>query len=234
MRLTGHDLAVDLDRHRPAGEAEVDEELFDRRPVLDFARLTVDGDELGRLHDFILAHVRRRAFQGRMKSYNCVFLKNPGRSVVSMVEQSANCLKWVEQRAVAAEAFGKVTLKGDRLECATRSPGVQAVYFVEFETDGGGAWVGLFTPDRWVSESIEAELMHTGDKLEELIEDELVELGWEHRPAVEHFRDDQKRYTFRTSVPLTPDRDACDRLVKMLLAYELAMGQLGDLREEKE
>ena len=35
------------------------------------------------------------------------------------------------------------------------------------------------TKDRWLSESIEGDLEHTGDELEELLEEELVELDWE-------------------------------------------------------
>ena len=35
----------------------------------------------------------------------------------------------------------------------------------------------MLTKDRWLSESIEAEVMHHGDSLEELIEEELIDLG---------------------------------------------------------
>ncbi len=35
--------------------------------------------------------------------------------------------------------------------------------------DGGKVWIGLFTADRYLSQSIEQDLVHTGDKLPDLI-----------------------------------------------------------------
>ena len=77
----------------------------------------------------------------------------------------------------------------------------EAWYVVDREGDGWA--VSLLTPDRWLSESIESDLMHFGDPLEELVEEELAELGWRGRvPTIKHFRDDAKQYVFRSRVPL--------------------------------
>ena len=51
----------------------------------------------------------------------------------------------------------------------------------------------------WLSESIESDLMHSGDKLDELIEEELVDQGEEPgHISFEHFRSDDMLFTFRT------------------------------------
>ena len=68
--------------------------------------------------------------------------------------------------------------------------------------EGGVVWVGLVAGDRWLSHSGEADRLHTGDSLGELIREELVELGEEGPPVVcEHFRDEDRLFTFRTPVP---------------------------------
>jgi hypothetical protein len=98
----------------------------------------------------------------------------------------------------------------------------------------------MATPDRWLSESIEADLMHTGDPIEELIEDELVELGHDPKrdgamPAVRHFRSDDRLYTFENLVPCghalaSGDVDGAAAIAgRYLLAYEAAFRELGDM-----
>ncbi len=106
------------------------------------------------------------------------------------------------------------------------------VYYKVWEQDGR-LYVGLFTPDRWLSESIEADLMFKGDKLEELLEDELIDQGYEGPvPAFEHFRDDEKIYVFRSPLPEDAAGDA-ETLAKVLLAYEATFHQLGDMSEDE-
>lgn len=106
-----------------------------------------------------------------------------------------------------------------------------AVYRVAREND---RWfVSLATADRWLSESIESTLMHTGDGLDELIEEELVDLGQDAPTAgitVEHFRSESMLYTFRT--PLDDTIDAHE-LATWVLAYEAAFRQLGDMNEDE-
>lgn len=104
-----------------------------------------------------------------------------------------------------------------------------AIYRIDREND---RWfVSLATADRWLSESIESTLMHTGDDLDELIEEELVDLGRDAPTAgitVEHFRSESMLYTFRT--PLDGTTDAHE-LATWVLAYEAAFRELGDMNE---
>ncbi len=98
--------------------------------------------------------------------------------------------------------------------------------------EGGRVWVSLVSGDRWLSESIEADLMNTGDKLEELIEDELEDLGVRGLPvSFEHFRSDEMLFTFQSPLEIPGgglpeiERSARD----LLLAYVACFGQLGDV-----
>ncbi len=145
-----------------------------------------------------------------------------------------------------AGVFGDVTVTPTGLLARPQGQ-ADAVYFVELGAPGSAAdpgpvpglipgaeaWVGLATPDRWLSESIEADLMHTGDKLEEMLEEELIDQGLP-KPAlglkVEHFRDDQKRYIFRTCFAETNPL----RLAAVLLAYQATFSRLGNLAPREE
>jgi len=131
----------------------------------------------------------------------------------------------VRRAADAAGAFGPVAVREGRLICHAKAAAEPASYRLGFE--GGTLWVSLVTADRWLSESIEADLMHTGDKIEDLIAEELVELGGA-RPAggikCEHFRSDDMLFTFRTPVPA----DAASA-TRYLLAYEACFRRLGDM-----
>src|SRR5688500_979912 len=87
------------------------------------------------------------------------------------------------------------------------------------EEQRGGRWqVALVTKDRWLSESIEADFMHHGDPIEELLEEELVDQGYTvagdgmpggpRRAAsgrsieVKHFRSEDMMYTFQSVLPV--------------------------------
>jgi hypothetical protein len=150
-------------------------------------------------------------------------------------QATATLIRQLSQRATQADRFESVDLPGDeQLICTARGEDVDAHYAVWIDEQGGKIWVALRTPDRWLSESIEASLMHTGDKLEELIEEELVELGFEFAVQFEHFRDDRMLYVFRS--PLTigegtsaDDPELIDRAAALLLAYEATFGNLGDM-----
>jgi len=136
----------------------------------------------------------------------------------------------VRQRLLASEAF-------DRVECEQGES--QAWYQLSGERDGG-LWVGLYTPDRWLSESIEAELMHQGDRIEDLLEEELVDQGIDQALSIEHFRDGEKCYVFRSRVQADASRsdadstDPAEYLARVLLAYEACFGQLGDMSAQDE
>lgn len=144
----------------------------------------------------------------------------------------ASFLDTIATRARAAGVFGSVRTEGGRVICAAAASAAPAEYRVEL--DGGQVWVSLVTPDRWLSQSIEADLVHTGDKLEELIEEELVDQGFEDGPLpCEHFRSAERLFTFRSPLPISADDlgapAAADRAARALLAYEACFRRLGDM-----
>jgi hypothetical protein len=145
--------------------------------------------------------------------------------------------QWIDQvkaKAEAAHVFAAVTVQRGSLHCAAPASAAPATF--RLDPDGRGWAVSLVTEDRWLSESIEADLMHHGDPIEELIEEELVELGMAHPTVVvKHYRDEQKLYTFRSPVPLEgrDESAAADIAATWLLAYEAAFRQLGDMETDK-
>ncbi len=148
----------------------------------------------------------------------------------------AAILAAVARRATAEGVFGSVRIDGMMLRCDALASAEPAEFRVFI--DAGKTWVALTTADRWLSQSIEADLVHTGDKIEELLEEELIDLDWNKawgptRLAYEHFRDDRKLYTFRSAVDASGP-DAANRIAIALLAYELAFRVLGDMEADDE
>lgn len=136
----------------------------------------------------------------------------------------AQSLERVRLQAAAAGVFGAVEIEGARLSAAAKAPAAPAWY--RLSEDAGTAWVSLVTPDRWLSHSVEADLLHTGDSLGDLIREELAELG-DEGPALrcEHFRDEERLFTFRTPVPASDEAT----LWRYLRAYEECFRRLGDI-----
>ncbi|WP_428387294.1 hypothetical protein [Mucisphaera sp.] len=131
----------------------------------------------------------------------------------------------------ASGQFAEVTLDGQTLTAKADGPEEDAFYIAAAD-DQGTITLGWYTKDRWLSESIEADLMHTGDDLSELIEEELVELNIPHRfPNLDHFRDDDKRYVFRATCPTFASPD---EFTRTLLAWEAAFRQLGDMEPDED
>ena len=146
-------------------------------------------------------------------------------------------LEQVKARAEQADVFDGVALTGGRLSCAARGAAASAEYRVEWAD--GRLWAGLFTEDRWLSQFIEADLVHTGDKMEDLIDEEMVDLGCDAGPfPVEHFRSEEMLYTFRSALPVDADAadtdDAANIAACALLGYEAAFRELGDMTEDDE
>jgi len=72
--------------------------------------------------------------------------------------------------------------------------------------------------------------MHFGDPIEELVEEELAELGWRGKvPTIRHFRDDAKLYTFENVVSVEGTNPSTELIAKFLFAYEAAFRALGDV-----
>jgi hypothetical protein len=132
-------------------------------------------------------------------------------------------------------AFGGVEVRDGMLVCRARASAAPASY--RLQLDQGRLWVSLVMADRWLSESIESDLVEHGDKLEDLLEEELVELGVhpDPPPRFEHFRSDALLFTFRSPLPVSPDRAGTDFAVATcatwLLAYEACFRNLGDMNE---
>jgi hypothetical protein len=140
----------------------------------------------------------------------------------------------MKQLAAQSGRFARVRVDGARLVCEADGSAEPAWYRIE--QDGGRIWVSLVMRDRWLSESIEADLMHTGDKLEELIDEELIDQGVEGtRATYEHFRSDDMLFTFRTPI-LPVDGRPLDgaRILRWLLAYEACFRNLGDMETGEE
>ncbi len=149
----------------------------------------------------------------------------------------------VAERVKRAEVFEDVRCLDGALRCQARDVESEAFYQLLAQPGNGGGgevWIGLHTADRWLSESIEADLLHSGDKMEELLEEELVELDYDGGPVpIEHFRDDAKVYVFRSRLEMDEagsptDPAVTDRAVKILLAYEACFRQLGDMSPSDE
>lgn len=138
-------------------------------------------------------------------------------------------LEDVKQLAGQSGRFGRVLVQDGRLVCEADGSAEPAWYRLEHVD--GRLWVALVMRDRWLSGSIEADLVHTGDKLEDLIEEELIDHGIEGiRPSYEHYRSDDMLFTFRTPI----DADAPESALNWLLAYEACFRNLGDMESSED
>lgn len=136
-------------------------------------------------------------------------------------------LQTVASAIPANGPFASIEVHADRIRCHAKDAPAPAWY--ELATTDAGIIVRFATPDRWLSESVETDLMHFGDPIEELIEEELAELGWNGSvPSVRHFRDDARLYTFENTIPTTAG-EATEVARLFLLAYEQAFRALGDV-----
>ena len=138
-------------------------------------------------------------------------------------------LKHIRAQVAEKGVFADIEALPGRIRCHAKGCNEPAWY--ELASLGGGLTVRFATPDRWLSESIESDLMHFGDPIEELVEEELSELGWRGKiPAIKHFRDDDRLYVFEGPVPA----EGSDTALKFLLAFEAAFRSLGDVAGEDE
>jgi hypothetical protein len=148
-------------------------------------------------------------------------------------------LEAVAAKVRDAKVFGDVRIDTSpnwTLGAALVCPALNAAAPAEYRlfADGGSLWASLVTADRWLSQSIEADLVHTGDKIEDLLEEELVELDYPGKKlAIEHFRSVDKLFTFRSSLPIDLAKGdapgAVEIAARALLAYEACFRRLGDM-----
>lgn len=144
----------------------------------------------------------------------------------------------VALRVRAADAFAEVEPSPQMLSCTAKGSAEPAFY--RLFADVGHLWVALVMDNRWQSQSIEQTLMHTGDKLPDLLEEEFANLDMPGtRPQVDHFRDAAKLFTFRSKI-LTLDEVERDPVAaaklasNYLIAYEATFHQLGDMEGGEE
>jgi len=111
--------------------------------------------------------------------------------------------------------------------------------FYRLEVLDGDLAVSWCSPDRYISQSIETDVLWTGDDLDDLIDEELVDLGWNRGrlKPLKHFRNDEMLFVFISRLPIPADRasssDAKD-IALCLMAYEHAFRELGDMAGEEE
>lgn len=146
-----------------------------------------------------------------------------------MTGESKRLMDAVGALAREAQVFGEVRVNERSVECAAPEAPAEAWY--RLYQEDGRFFVEFSTPDRWLSHSIEADLLNTGDKIEQLVEEEMGELGVESSGiGVEHFRDDGKRFVFRTCLPVAATGKDCARAASLALrAYEACFRRLGDV-----
>lgn len=138
----------------------------------------------------------------------------------------------IAQRAQAADVFAYVEIEPQQVQCAARASAAPAWYRLGIQSNH--PWVSLVTPDRYLSQSIELDLVHTGDKLEDLLEEELIDLGYNAGTLrFEHFRSEDKLFTFRSKLPMEASEfrspSSADTAALCLLAYEACFRRLGDM-----
>lgn len=125
--------------------------------------------------------------------------------------------------------FASVDTTDDGIRCRARDVESEADYTLSIEDLG--LVVRFETPDRWLSESIEADLYHASDSLDELLEESLDELEWPVDTApvgsFRHYRSEELRYVFEHDVPTDGDPVANGRT--WILAYEATFHELGDV-----
>ncbi|MBX2851530.1 MAG: hypothetical protein KTR15_07285 [Phycisphaeraceae bacterium] len=128
-----------------------------------------------------------------------------------------------------AEVFADVTRTDAGVRCDAMYVEEECYYAAHADSEGN-LWAGWYSPDRWVSGSIEGDLVHTGDKIDELLEEELVDLGLSIRLPLEHYRNDDKIFVFHGRLDLPSDQaQATNTLVKVLLAFQACFVELGDM-----
>lgn len=142
----------------------------------------------------------------------------------------SNELQSLVQQANHSGRFKDASINGDTVRCRAKDASAEAWYVID---KADGHWsIALETADRWLSESIEGDMLEGRDTAEELVDDELVNLDFPNRcPQVKHYRNDDKVYVFRSRVPLEGIADETTGIATYLLAFEAAFSQLGDMQE---
>ena len=142
--------------------------------------------------------------------------------------------KHAQQGAIDADVFRMITIDDRGLSCQAKNSAEDAFYRVSIVDDE--VWISLETEDRWLSGSIEGDLVNTGDKLNELIEEEVIDLGHDQAQVnFEHFRSPELMYVFRSRLSTAiDDPQAAQHALIWLLGYEIVLRELGDMDDTQE
>ena len=89
----------------------------------------------------------------------------------------SNELQSLVQLALDSGRFQNATGNGSAVRCRAKDASAEAWYVID-KTDGHWS-VALETADRWLSESIEGDMLEGRDTAEELVDDELVNLDFQ-------------------------------------------------------
>ena len=136
----------------------------------------------------------------------------------------------------AHERFDTAQRVGDLVTCHAHGTVDEAQFCIEVDDDG--VWLTWASLDRYLSQSIEAELMFTGDDLDDMVDEEIVDAGWELGKLAPnaHHRDEDMRFVFRWKTAITPDTvDAgahAEPFAKALAGMVEAFAELGDMAPE--
>ena len=150
------------------------------------------------------------------------------RTSVSTVLQSSNLVERLRQSG----RFSSVEAINDEIRC--RANEVDAHYVLA--QGDHGLVVRFETPDRWLSESVEADLYNSSDSLDELLEESLDELEWPIDEVAitpfRHYRNDDLKYVFEHVIPDHGESE--DTAATWILGYEATFHELGDVAGEQD
>lgn len=138
------------------------------------------------------------------------------------------------QPLTEAQVFASVSRTDTGVRCDALHVQEECYYALNAKPDGT-VWVGWYTPDRWLNESVEADLVHTGDTIDELLEEELIDQDISQKLTLEHLRNQDKVFVFRGKLELPSDTaQAVQLLVNVLRAFQACFLELGDMGPDEE
>ncbi len=137
----------------------------------------------------------------------------------------------IATKLTAADVLDQIQVTAQGVNARAREVEENAFYRVIFEE--GILYVGLYIEDRWLSESIETDLLHCGDTITELLEEEMVELDLDFKLPIQHFRNEKLEYVFRSPITEADQRNP-ETLATILLSYNACFEQLGDMGAEED
>ena len=140
----------------------------------------------------------------------------------------------VAELARASNAFAEIESGPTSTHCPDP---VQPDAAFRIAYEDGKLWAAWVSPDRYLSQSIEADVKWTGDDIDELIDEEVEAQGWTgHRIGrFQHFRSEDRLYTFRSELPINPasaNASTAKDALPFLLAYQAAFRNLGDMKPD--